>query len=51
MYQPASHILHHIPAKEPRVGKVEIPFWKHLLVGRDEDHLRVEVGANGVVLV
>ena len=51
MSQPASHILHYIPTIQPRVSEVEITFWKHLFVCRDEDHFRVEVGTDGGVVV
>ena len=51
MSQPAIHILHHILTKEPRVSEVEITLWKHLFVCWDEDHLGVEVGTDGGVLI
>ena len=51
MSQPTPHILQHIAAIEPRVGKVEVAFRELVLISRDEDHLGVEVGANGIVPV
>ena len=49
--QPAPHVFHHIPAKEPRVGEVEVAFGEHLFIGGDEDHLGVEVGTDSGVVI
>ena len=49
--QPALHVFQHIAAKQPRVGEVEVAFGEHGFVGRDENHFRVKVGADGSVMV
>ena len=36
---------------QPRVGEVEVAFREHLLIGGDEDHLGVEVGTDGGMVV
>ena len=51
MAQTTLHIFHHITAKKPRVGKVEVAFREDVFIGWDEDHLWVEVGTNGGVMI
>ena len=51
MSQPTGHIFHHIAAEEPRIGEVEVAFREHLLICWNENHLGVEVGADGDVVI
>ena len=51
MRQPAPHILNDVAAKKPRVGEVEVALGEHRFVGRDEDHLGIEIGANDNMII